>query len=129
MQGHVQHADYGQPDGQDQGGAMGGEQHVSVFQMINQKLLALGIPRFTFGRFILEPVVTIGFLLAGIFFGIPGLIFAGVLFLVSVISQPGGNPFTRGRQAHQGAQRPGGDGGGGGGGGFGGTGGHRLGRL
>ena len=134
FQGFVQHADYG--EGQGQGVYMGGQgQQVSVFEMLNQRLLALGIPRFSVGQFTFEPIVSVGFLLAGIFFGLPGLIFAGLLFVVSKISQPGGNPFTGGgptQQGQAGGNQPGGGGGGGGGfggGGFrGGSGGHRLGR-
>ncbi|KAK7112106.1 protein FAM241B-like [Littorina saxatilis] len=131
-QGFVQHEDDG--GGQGQGMYMGQGQQVSVFQMLNQKLLALGIPRFTVGQFNFEPIVTVGFLLAGIFFGFPGLIFAGLLFVVSKISQTGANPFTGGgggqpQQGGGGGHQPGGGGGGGGGGGFGGSaGGHRLGR-
>ena len=138
----MQHADHGHGHGQGMfmgggGGGGGGGQPVSVFQMLNQRLLGLGIPRFTVAQYTLEPIVSVGFLLAGVFFGLPGLIFAGLLFVVSVISQPGGNPFTGGRQPQQGAaggQQPGGGGGGGGGGAFGGggfggsSGGHRLGR-
>ncbi|KAL8597431.1 hypothetical protein ACOMHN_050929 [Nucella lapillus] len=133
-QGFVQHADHDQEPGQ--GMYMGGGQQVSVFNTVNHKLLALGIPRFTVGQFTFEPIVSIGFLLAGVFFGLPGLIFAAVLFIVSKISQPGGNPFTGGgQQGGNGGQQPGGGGGGGfggGGGGLGGGGGggggYRLGR-
>jgi hypothetical protein len=107
---------------------MGGQQ-VSIFDSLNQRLLNMGLPRFTVGPWTIEPIVTVGFLLAAIFFGLPGIIFAGVLFVVSKISQPGGNPFTdRGQQAG-GGNTPGGDGGGGGRSGFGGGGGgYRLGR-
>ncbi|XP_076454833.1 protein FAM241B-like [Babylonia areolata] len=133
-QGFVQHADYNE----NQGMPMGGGQQVSVFETLNQKLLGLGIPRFNIGQFTIEPIVSLGFLLAGVFLGLPGLIFAGLLFVVSKMSQTGGNPFTGGwgQQGAAGGQQPPAGGGGGGGGGFGGggggfgggSGGHRLGR-
>ena len=55
-------------------------QQISIFETLNQRLLGLGIPRFNIGSYNIEPIVTVGFLLAMLLFGLPGLLFAGLLF-------------------------------------------------
>ena len=68
---------------------MGG-QSVSVFTVINQKLLGYGLPRFNVGPYVVEPIVLVAFVLAGLLMGLPGLIFAALLFFVSQWSGVGG---------------------------------------
>ncbi|PVD39352.1 hypothetical protein C0Q70_01982 [Pomacea canaliculata] len=92
-QGYVQH------DGNGQQAFAEGRQ-ISVFEVLNQKLLAFGIPRFTFGQFVFEPIVSVGFLLAGLLFGISGLLFAGLLYFVVRWSQTGGGFSGLGGQQH-----------------------------
>lgn len=92
-QGYVQH------DGNGQQAFAEGRQ-ISVFEVLNQKLLAFGIPRFTFGQFVFEPIVSVGFLLAGLLFGISGLLFAGLLYFVVRWSQTGGGFSRLGGQQH-----------------------------
>ena len=83
--GGGQHGQYGQ-----QQGMMG--QQVSIFTVFNQKLLDAGIPRFNLGSTIgdIEPIVTVGFLLAMLLFGLPGLLFGAILFAVCKVSMGGG---------------------------------------
>ena len=68
----------------------------SVFDTLNQKLLDAGIPRWNLGSYVIEPIVTIGFLLALLIFGLPGIIFGGLLFAVSKWSQTGGEGGSSG---------------------------------
>ncbi|CAG5129033.1 unnamed protein product [Candidula unifasciata] len=56
---------------------------VNIFQSLNQRLVALGIPPFTFGDIVVEPIVSVGLLIALLVFGFPGLILGLVLFVVS----------------------------------------------
>ncbi|BFZ02604.1 hypothetical protein BsWGS_05643 [Bradybaena similaris] len=56
---------------------------VSIFQSLNQRLVALGIPSFNFGDIVVEPIVSIGLLIALLVFGFPGLIIGLILFVVS----------------------------------------------
>lgn len=86
MQGYIQHDDNGY-----QQGGMGGGQSVSVFTVANQKLLGLGLPRFNVGPYVVEPIVLVAFVIAGLLMGIPGLIFAALLFFVSQWSGVGGD--------------------------------------
>ena len=119
MQGFIQHTD--DPQQQRAGGfgfGGGGAGGVSIFEMINQKLLGLGVPRFNAGPYAVEPIASVGFVLAGLVFGLPGLGFAALLFIIVKTSQ--------GRDDRAGNSAPSG-GGGGGGRGFQG-GGQRLGR-
>ena len=97
VQGFVRHDDYQQPQGQGQ---------VSVFTLINQKLLDLGIPRFNVGPYVVEPVALVGMILAFMLFGLPGILFGGVLFLIVMSSQStatrGNNrPTTMGGGGHR----------------------------
>lgn len=86
-QGYVQHDDNNYQQGGM--GAQGG-QSVSIFTVVNQKLLGYGLPRFNVGPYVVEPIVLVGLVIAGLLMGIPGLIFAALLFFVSQWSQGGG---------------------------------------
>ncbi len=118
----------------------------NVFEGLNQRLLGLGIPRWNAGSYVVEPIVSVGFLLAFILLGIRGLLFAGLLFLLSQSTLGGGqgirgwlggggdqgrrdDPDSRGGGGGSSYQLPPGGGGGGGGSGGGGrgSGGYRLG--
>ena len=75
--------------GQGSGGQGAGSQathNVSIFQTLNQRLIDLGIPHFDVGVYRLEPIVIVAFLLAMLLFGLPGLLFAGILFGVVMLS-------------------------------------------
>lgn len=61
-----------------------------MFTVINQKLLGYGLPRFNVGPYVIEPIVLVAFILAGMLMGVPGLIFAAVLFFVTQSSGDGG---------------------------------------
>ncbi|XP_038061234.1 protein FAM241B-like [Patiria miniata] len=77
--------------GHDGQGAGGHEvQNVSIFQTLNQRLLDLGIPCFNIGPYTIQPIVTVAFILAMLIFGLPGLLFAGLLFGVVMLSGGGG---------------------------------------
>ncbi|XP_071829982.1 protein FAM241B-like [Apostichopus japonicus] len=87
------------------GGGAGGEgvpedgqvRQVSIFEVINQKLLDLGVPRWNFGQHVVEPIVLIGFLIAMLLFGFRGLLVGGLLFAVVKMSQGGGQNQQRRR--------------------------------
>lgn len=68
----------------------GGGQQVSVFDGLNQRLIGYGFPRFNIGQHTIEPIVSVGFILAGLLLGLPGLLLAAVLFFVSKMSTQGG---------------------------------------
>lgn len=70
---------------------------VSIFEIINQKLLDLGIPRWNFGEHVVEPIVIVGFLIAMLFFGLRGLLFGGLLYAVVKMSQGTGQNQPRRR--------------------------------
>lgn len=108
FQGYVQHDNNAYQQGQ------AGGQSVSVFTVANQKLLGFGLPRFNVGPYVVEPIVLVAFVLAGVLMGLPGLIFAALLFFVSQWSGIGG-----GEGGGEAGQRMGGGNQGGGG--------HRLG--
>ncbi|XP_045214195.2 protein FAM241B-like [Mercenaria mercenaria] len=72
------------------GGGEGGGQQASVFDGLNQRLVDYGFPRFNVGSHTVEPIVTVGFILAGLLLGLPGLLLAAVLFFVSKMSTTGG---------------------------------------
>ncbi|KAK3760525.1 hypothetical protein RRG08_022810 [Elysia crispata] len=57
-------------------------QPISIFQVLNQKLLAFGIPPFNIGDLVIQPIVSVGLLLSLLLFGIHGLIFGAILFAV-----------------------------------------------
>ena len=101
-------------------------QPISIFQVLNQKLLAFGIPPFNIGDLVIQPIVSVGLLLSLLLFGIHGLIFGAILFAVSHWSTHGAPDFlnnlfggyNRGDGDGRGGNRPHGRAGGG----------HRLGR-
>ena len=64
----------------------------SVFEGLNQRLLGLGIPRWNAGSYVVEPIVTVGFLLAFLLMGARGLLFAAILFLIAQVGTGGGGP-------------------------------------
>ncbi|XP_002738922.1 protein FAM241B-like [Saccoglossus kowalevskii] len=78
-QGYVQHEDHNQYGG--------GGQQVSIIDVGNQKLLDAGFPRWNLGPYVVEPIATVGMLLAMMFFGLQGLLFAGLLFFAVKWSQ------------------------------------------
>lgn len=73
-----------------EGGAGYRGQQFSVFDTLNQRLLGYGVPRFNIGSHTIEPIVLVGFILAGLLLGLPGLLLATVLFVVSKMSSSGG---------------------------------------
>ena len=84
-------------------------QQVNIFQTLNQKLRTMGIPPWNLGDIVIEPIVTVGFLIALLMFGVHGLIFGVVLFAVSRWSQHGAPEivtrlFGGGQGGHQGGQ-------------------------
>ncbi len=105
----------------------------NVFEGLNSRLLNLGVPRWNVGSYVVEPIVSLGFLLAFIFLGFPGLLFAAILFILSQATLGGGGRGWQGGGARQDEQGTDQDGGGGnyqpprGPGGGGGGGGYRLG--
>ncbi|KAK3090683.1 hypothetical protein FSP39_013717 [Pinctada imbricata] len=116
-QGYIRHDDDAQ---QQQGGGFGmggggggggGGGEMNIFTALNNKLIDLGVPRFNVGPYVVEPIALVGFILAALLFGLPGVIFGAVLFLVVTSSQ------NTNAAAQGGNQR----------GGFQGGGGHRLG--
>ena len=113
----------------------------SIFEDLNQRLLALGVPRWNVGSYVVEPIVSVGFLVAFLLVGFRGLLFAAILFLISQVGIGGGGPgqgfrgwLGGGSQRGQQDESSGHGRGGGnqqpprGGGGGGGSGGYRLGR-
>ena len=68
----------------------GGGQQFSVFDGLNQRLINLGFPRFNIGHHTIEPIVCVGFILAGLLLGLPGLLLAAFLFFVTKMSAGGG---------------------------------------
>ncbi|XP_033756093.1 protein FAM241B-like [Pecten maximus] len=103
-QGFVRHDEAGQ---QQYG------QQVSIFEIANQKLQGLGIPSWNLGQYTVQPIVTVGCLIALMVFGLPGIIFAAVLFFVVNWSQqssrqqnnPGGPRQPRGNNWGGGGHR------------------------
>ncbi|XP_066304616.1 protein FAM241B-like [Branchiostoma lanceolatum] len=81
-QGYIQHEE--QPNV-----GPGGQhvQQVSMFDAINQKLLALGIPRFQLAGTTVEPIATVGVAVVFLLMGVRGLLFIGLLFGVSYLSR------------------------------------------
>ena len=65
----------------------GNGQQMSVFTMMNRQLLNLGAPRWQINpQITLEPIVLVGFLLAFLLFGLPGLLCALALLAVCYFS-------------------------------------------
>ena len=111
LQGSIRHdEDDEQENGQYQGGGQGGQGGVSIFQVFNQRLQDAGMPSWNAGPYVVQPIVSIGLLLALMLFGFRGLFFGGMLFLVTKWSMAGDGPrnfinniglgglFGRGRQ-------------------------------
>lgn len=98
LQGFVRHEDY-QQAGAGRGFLGQGDGQVSVFTLINQKLLDFGVPRFNVGSYVVEPIALVGMILAGLLFGLPGLLFGGVLFMVVMSSQVSANAGNQRGQA------------------------------
>ncbi|CAC5392856.1 unnamed protein product [Mytilus coruscus] len=103
-QGFVQHDNNAYQQGQ------AGGQSVSVFTVVNQKLLGYGLPRFNVGPYVVEPIVIVAFVLAGLLMGLPGLIFAALLFFVSQWSGIGGEGGGGGAGQRMGGGNQGGGG-------------------
>lgn len=66
-----------------------------MFDSINQRLIALGIPSWNIGSFVVDPILSVGALLSLVFFGFSGLLLCIALFFVFKYSGLGG----QGRQA------------------------------
>ena len=84
---------------------------VSIFDTLNQRLLDAGVPRWNAGPYVIEPIVSLGFLLAGLLLGLKGLLFGGILFFVVKYSQSARGPAASGG-GNRGARPAGGGGGG-----------------
>ena len=93
FQGAIRHDEDDVQGGNGQNvGAMGAQGGTSVFSMLNQRLLDAGLPSWNAGPYDVQPIVSIGVLLAFMLFGWGGLFFAGMLFLVTKWSQAGDGP-------------------------------------
>nr|XP_002129267.1 uncharacterized protein FAM241B-like [Ciona intestinalis] len=82
----------GEHGNQPQGGGMGGAfaeggQGRTVFDTWNEKLLQLGIPRWNIGSHVVEPIMTTAMVVVLLMFGLPGVLFLGLLYFVVTISQ------------------------------------------
>ena len=112
----------------------------NFFDTLNEKAASIGIPRWNLGPYVVEPIISVGFIILLLLIGIHGLLFGILLFVICKWSNSGGGPGA-GWQGWMGGNmggRDGGDndGGGGAGGGGGGRGargwssggGQRLGR-
>lgn len=60
----------------------GPEPQGNIFQALNQRLTAFGIPSFNLGSIVIEPIVSVGLLIALLVFGLNGLILGLILFFV-----------------------------------------------
>jgi hypothetical protein len=63
----------------------------SIFESLNQRLLASGFPRFDLGQYKIEPIVTVGFILAFMLLGFRGLLFGALLFAIVNMSNSSNN--------------------------------------
>eukprot|EP00117_Sycon_ciliatum_P011760 scpid71760/ scgid13096/ len=71
--------------------------HVSPLDTANEKLLSLGIPRLQVAGYQLEPIVMVGFVLAFMLMGLPGVLLGAVLFYLHHNQQRNPpNPANRG---------------------------------
>nr|CAB3244469.1 uncharacterized protein C10orf35 homolog [Phallusia mammillata] len=66
-----------------------------MFDTWNQKLLELGIPRWNVGTHVVEPLMTVMFLVVLLFFGLQGLLLLGFLYFVVKMSQRNTNTGPR----------------------------------
>ena len=97
LQGVVRLAHDSNPQG------AGGGINVSIFDTLNEKLLAQGFPRWNAGPYVVEPIVSVGFILATVLMGFHGLIFAVLLFgLVKYSNSNGGLAGLMGGPSNQG---------------------------
>ncbi|WAQ97293.1 F241B-like protein [Mya arenaria] len=104
--GRIQH-DPDEMARQYEGQGQGGGQQFSVFDGLNERLAGYGVPRFNIGAHTVEPIVLVGFVLAGLLLGLPGLLLAAILFVISKISTTdGGISSFFGGQGGQGQGRP-----------------------
>ena len=93
------------------------DERPTIFQTWNQKLLELGIPRWSIGNHVVEPLVTVMALFVLLLAGFQGLLFLGILYFVVQMSQrrrAQDPPHDRGNRGRSFGE-------------FGGGGGHRLG--
>lgn len=59
----------------------------SIFSVLNQRLLEMGLPRWHLGGTVVEPIMSVGLVIILLLFGLPGVLFLGLLFIVSKLSQ------------------------------------------
>ena len=67
-----------------------------MFDSLNERLRSAGVPKWHLGPYPVEPIVSLGFLIALLLLGFKGLILALLLFFVCKWSQsgtPGGQPM------------------------------------
>jgi len=62
---------------------------VTIFDLINEKMLEAGFPRLSLGPYSVEPIAVIGTCFALLLFGLPGLLLSLVLFFVVKFSRHG----------------------------------------
>lgn len=100
-EGYVTHEDNAAAAG------MAAAESTSVFDGLNQRLTAAGVPTWHIGTYSVEPVVSLGFLLSFLLAGFRGLLFSAVLFFVVKYSRFGASE-NRGRNtaAHSNSNRP-----------------------
>lgn len=61
----------------------------SIFAGLNRRLTGFGVPTWRIGANTVEPVASAAFVLALVFFGLPGLVLAVVIFFIIKLSQQG----------------------------------------
>jgi len=83
-------------NGGGRGGGRGGDQDpavqvesMTVFDMINARMLEAGFPRLNIGPYAVEPIAVVGTCFALLLFGLPGLVLSLGLFLAVKFSQHG----------------------------------------
>jgi len=98
----------------------GAVESITVFDLINEKMIEAGFPRLNLGPYPVEPIAVVGTCFALLLFGLPGLILSLGLFFVVKFSRHGVptlNDFVGGRRIEGGNEEMRRDGGGGRGGG------------
>jgi len=82
----------------DNGGAVGGRgdidgavqtESVTIFDLINSRMLEAGFPRLSLGPYSVDPIAVVGTCIALLLFGLPGLVLSLGLFLAVKFSQQG----------------------------------------
>ena len=58
------------------------QQGGSIFDQLNNRLLAAGVPRWNLGQNIVEPIVSVALILALVLFGFQGILLVGVLWFI-----------------------------------------------